>query len=278
MGLRAHAAAVTSWKHVLSSEVLESDNRYFEMGAEIRQLSSGVLAWAPGCSAIPPGCLALRIDKPCTAGRAMHWIAEFESATREVGGYFYRLYLQQSNPMLAEALLLAGYRQRDEVVFLTPAGQAAPPTTVTLRPVTTRSEWDVKCRVDAESDKGPDGYTTDELLWHECLRRKWETGRLPFYFIEREEEICGTVGSIEMEHVLRLKNIVIRPAYRNRGTGREAVFALWRKALQSGKQALGVFAVPGRGGFATYRSAGLETTIAQSEWIKEPGVVSDDLG
>ena len=84
-------------------------------------------------------------------------------------------------------------------------------------------------------------------------------------------EICGTVGAMNAEHILRLKNLVVRPSHRKKGVGRGTTLALWKMAFDSGKR-LATFGATGGGGYATYKSAGLYPTRPQIEWCKKLSV------
>ena len=170
--------------------------------------------------------------------------------------------------MLESALTHAGYEERQEVAFVGPATAPPTDTTVTLRMMQTEADLDKMAEIDAESPRGPDGHIADNGTWNEIIRKKWRTGELSLYFIEDQGEICGNVGAMHAAHILRLKNLVVRPCHRKNGFGRGATLALWKKAFDAGKR-LATFSVPGGGGYATYKSAGLYPTRPQYEWCKE---------
>jgi len=88
------------------------------------------------------------------------------------------------------------------------------------------------------------------------------------YFICVGDEICGTVGSIKVNGLLRLKNLMIHSSCRKKGIGRAAVQALRNIAVESNMEAFGCFALINSNGQKTYESAGLSVVAQQTEWIK----------
>ena len=50
----------------LALAIVESDRRYFEMGAQTRQLSMGQLCWMPGLNELAASCVVSTIDT-CSA-------------------------------------------------------------------------------------------------------------------------------------------------------------------------------------------------------------------
>ena len=250
-----------------TGDLLETDNRYFELASSTRQLPGGQLCWMPGCTSIPLGCVIVRVGQPSSACQADRWISGYEGAVDEIGGHLVRLYLQDHVSMLEDALRRAGYQRRTELAFLSPT--VAPPreSSVSLRPVVTREDFQLKSDLEAESPSSPDGHSLDPRPWQEALCAKWETKQLDFYFIEHDGKIVGTIGAMRGSRIQRLKNLVIRPASRQQGFGREAVFALWRQACDDGRL-LGTFGVEGEGGCHVYLSAGMKVTAAQVEWSK----------
>lgn len=254
-------------REICTVEVLETDNRYFELATESADLSGARLVWSPGRTSIPLGCVILRVEEPESDEQALEWLARFEEAILNVNCRLARIYLQKPNAVLESALTRTGYERRPEVAFVGPA--TAPPagTTVSLQLMTKEADLDKMAEIDAEDSYGPDGHTADNATWNEIIRQKWRTGELSLYFIKDQDEICGTVGAMHAEHILRLKNLVVRPSYRKQGVGRRATLALWKMAFDSGKR-LAVFGVPGGGGYATYKSAGLHPTWPQDEWCK----------
>jgi len=254
-------------REICTAEVLETDNRYFELATERADLNGAQLVWSPDRTSIPLGCVILRVEEPESPEQALEWLTRFEDAILDVDCRLARIYLQKSNPVLEQALTRTGYERRPEVAFVGPA--TAPPagTTVSLHLMTDEADLDKMAEIDAEDSYGPDGHTADNATWNEIIRQKWRTGELSLYFIKYQEEICGTVGAMHAAHILRLKNLVVRPSYRKQGIGRAATLALWEMAFDSGKR-LAVFGVPGGGGYATYKSAGLHPTLPQDEWCK----------
>ena len=117
--------------------------------------------------------------------------------------------------------------------------------------------------------EGPDGYTNEADLWVAMERRKCETGLMQSFFVEREGEICGTVGMIiQADRLARLKNIVIAPPHRRTGLGVAAVGLLRQLAARDHGLRLGVLGVQGGHGSKLYRRAGLSEVTCQFEWSR----------
>ena len=249
-------------------ELLETDVRYFELATRTTDLHGAQMFWSPGGTSIPVGCVIFRVEEPNSPAQALDWIARFEDAILRVDSHLARIYLQKPNPLMELALARSGYEKEPEVAFVGPATAPTTDTTVTLQLMKTEADLDKMAEIDAENPVGPDGHTADIETWNEIIRQKWRTGELLLYFIMDRGEICGTVGAMKAAHIVRLKNLVVRPSHRKKGVGRGATLALWKKAFESGKR-LAVFGVPGGGGYATYKSAGLHPTWPQYEWCKK---------
>lgn len=249
-------------------ELLKTDVRYFELASKTTDLHGAHMYWSPGRTSIPLGCVILQVEEPETSAQALGWVSRFEDAILQVDCSLSRIYLQEPNPVMELALIRAGYEQQAEVAFVGPATPPPTDTSVTLEQMKTEADLDRMAEIDAEIPVGPDGHAVDNETWSEIIRQKWRTGELSLYFIVDRDDICGTVGAMNAEHILRLKNLVVRPSHRTKGVGRGATLALWKLAFESGKR-LATFAAPGGGGYATYKSAGLDPTKPQVEWCRK---------
>ena len=251
----------------LVGQLNESDLVYFELGANRTQLAGCDLVWMPGLTALSAACVVQRVRPSSILSDPPAWIRAFEAAVGTKGARA-RVYLQEPLPHLEKALSVAGYRPRAEIGFLSRADRRPASPTVRLCPIVTEAQWAVKAQIHRESDAGPDGHTNSADLWIELERTKCETGRMTPYLIEHADSVCGTVATIDLDEILRLKNIVIRPRSRRRGFGLAAVYALWQMAIDRRKTALGVFALEDSAGEAMYSLAGLEAVSRQVEWLK----------
>jgi len=247
--------------------LLESDNKYFELGARTIELSGGQMSWMSNCVSIPVGCVIHRTRRTSDESEANEWVTEFEQTVRAIGSNIVRIYVQEPSTVLESALENNGFQRRVECALLAFPERVTPVPDAALRRVATDADMEKKCAYDAESAFGPDGHQLDPQHWHIAMVTKWRTKLLDFYFIERSGEVCGTVGAMYRDGVLRLKNLTVRPAFRRQGVGRQAVLALWRKAIES-SCILGTFGLEGQAGYKMYRSVGMQVGGAQHEWTK----------
>jgi len=167
-----------------------------------------------------------------------------------------------------------GYRPRKELAFYASVQALGTESRVRFIRVTRSEQWEQRLAIHQEDRANSDGYDADPESWCELIRRKCETGVKESYLIEYRGEICGSIGAMPMGGLLRLKNIIIRPAFRRRGLGIEAVRELANLAHAKQLQAVGVFGIEGEGGADLYASAGFSTIGYQTEWCKPitPGV------
>lgn len=251
----------------LTQDLMDTDSRYFEIGAEQRELLLGRMCWVPGCTEIAPGCVLVRTRQVKSHEEALQGIAEFEEEAAGVEANLFRLYVQEPNDILEERLARRGYVRRQEVAFVSNGGVSDPDdaSKIKLREITSQAEMDQKSIVDRVVRVGPDGHVSDPERWHDCLCRKWMTGELKFYLIEYDGTTCGSLGEMETAGLVRLKNLVVHPDFRRRGIGKAAALMMLGMAGARNRE-LGVFGTPGGGGFATYTSVGLPVAGVQHEW------------
>ena len=255
----------------LASQVLESDALYFELGAQSKALPGATLAWIRGLAALPAGCVVQRVRPAEIGPDPGAWVRLVEGEVRETGTGLVRIYSEEA-PVLDAELEAQGYCRKRELAFVGRALEGSEKSLelgVRLREVVTEADWQAKEQVHRESPLGPDGHVGDAAQWVDLLRRKVRSGGKQSYLVESEGEVCGTVGAMEMDDVLRLKNIVIRPSCRGRGLGLGVVYALHEMAAERGKNAMGVFAVEDSPGERMYRRAGMSEVAVVSEWTKQ---------
>ena len=255
---------------IMVENLLESDRLYFETGSQIKILPEAVVAYMSNLTHIPAGCVVHRIDDSfSTVEEWDKWVTQLEQKLFQLGCPAPRLYLDRPLPKLEHVLLERGYCAQIEVGLLDETLNATKLKTdlaVTLRPVLDAIEWQQKLELHSVTETGPDGHFTHPHEWVELERRKCETGVMQVYFICVGDEICGTVGAIEVNDLLRLKNLVVHLAWRRQGIAQAAVKALRNKAIRLNKQAFGCFALINGIGKRVYERVGLSIVTQQTEW------------
>jgi hypothetical protein len=250
------------------TQLLLSDLDYFRLGAQRRPLpGGGELFRMEGCERLAAGCVAFPGENPHPIGPD-RWVEAFEGAVREAGAPLARLYLQGPQPDLTAALERGGYTRKRETAYLSPAAPPPPVAGYRLRPIESSRDWDDAHAVFAELERGPDGYENPAALWLDLIRRKCAGGQMRYYVVEDQQGVCGTVGSMEYRDMLRLKNLMIRPARRRNGAGRATALLLRLMAARQPGRVLGVFGIDGSPGAEVYQSAGLFAAGHQEEWTR----------
>jgi len=251
--------------------LMESDRLYFETDAKVEIFSGATIASMNGLTTIPAGCVVHRIDPDNVKESWDDWLDRIESRLKQIGSVNFRFYLENSIPELENILIKRNYHSQVEVGLLDEilsADKFCKDLAVTLRLVLNKSDWKHKLKLHSKKETGSDGHITDSEAWVELERRKCATGVMNLYFICVGDEICGTVGSIKVNGLLRLKNLMIHSSCRKKGIGRAAVQALRNIAVESNMEAFGCFALINSNGQKTYESAGLSVVAQQTEWIK----------
>lgn len=257
----------TQTKHLHSQLLLESDALYFELGATITQFQGARIASMDGFSQLAAGCVVQRIEPAAILPETNRWILELESHLRNAKMPLGRLYLQQACPQLEQALFDAGYAAKVEVGFLS-SPSFAPDERIHLLEVEDEKDWQAKLDVHLDTDIGSDGYANPGDKWTAFIRRKWETGQKKCYLVECLGQIVGTVGTLEVGSLLRIKNLYIRPGFRRLNLGCAVLNQLRYVAHQRHKEALGVFGIKGSPGYELYQRCGFGPATSQTEWTR----------
>ncbi len=252
-------------------DLLETDRRYFEAGASVYLLQNGSIAILNGLSHIPAGCIVQRINGSYPVEAWDTWLTNVETFLSQFSDVTPRLYLEASIPAFESVLKRRGYRSQVEVGLIDTSVAKAEldqNVKVSLRPVITEIDWQLKVRLHTAVEKGPDGHITPAEDWANLERRKCASGMMRSFFICQGNEVCGTVGAIALGQFLRLKNLVVDPAWQGQGIGQAAVRALRNEAIRTQKSAFGCFALQGGVGQHVYQRAGLSMVTQQVEWYR----------
>lgn len=249
-------------------ELIESDARYFELGAQVETMDGAVIAWVPGFADLPAGCVVSRVDPALMPLSYERWLWHLERRLGYLGASWSRIYLDQPNVGLEQALAKAGYQRRVERGFVATVAPAARTSGVRLRPVCDNEDWVWKAQLHADDKPGADGYRHHPGRWVSLMRKKAATGFKEPYLIEHGDDVLGEVAVMDMGHILRLKNLFIAPKARRRGLGAAAIALVWAEAMRRGKQGVGVLGIEGSSGARLYHSCGLQVVAQLFEWSR----------
>lgn len=245
----------------LGADLIESDRRYFEMGAEVRALSAGVLATMPQHAGLAAATVIHRVPTDGT-GDTPGWVAEAEAACRTAGCRDIRVYLDAPDDALGTALVELGFAARVEIGYAASAVGPAPRLPLQLVEATGEAGWHERTLVHALGDP-PDGHADDPAALVRLERDKVADGLVP-YVATVDGEPVGAVCSMATGSSLRCKNLVVARGWRRRGVA-SAILHRLDQLARSRSQVLCTFAVAGSAGDALYRSVGMQAACAQLE-------------
>jgi GNAT superfamily N-acetyltransferase len=243
--------------------LIETDRIYFELAAQVVDLSVGQLVWMPGLNELAASCVIHRISPQGMECLTNAWVDEIEEALRQR-----HIHFDVFPDDFASVLRGRGYGERGEIGFIAPDGHPSQPDNFQLCEVRTNADWNLKLCLHEEAMEGPDGYTNQADLWVEMERRKCTSGSMRSYLVRRDGEIVATVGTIVEANVLRLKNIVVAANLRRQGIGQATVQLLWQLAETDHACRLAVFGVQDGKGSRMYKRAGLYQVNEQYEWSR----------
>ena len=251
--------------------LFQSDQDYFAAAAEEVSFPGGRLLRMPGLEQVPAGCIAVP-DADLASPDA--FLAEAAGYASEAGASLLRFYTAGANAVRDAALVGAGLHRSVEQGFVVStqdllAGFRLVGTPgASVRPVREDGDWKRKERLSAALEQLPDGKQANAAAWTMLERRKCEAGYMDAFLIELEGECCGAFGLASSRRLLRLKNLVVHPAYRRRGVGRAAVSYAAMHAREAGFDWLGVYALEASNGGALYAKSGLAVVTEQIEWTR----------
>ena len=249
-------------------DLIESDRRYFEAGADVLPIPGAEIAVLRGVERLAVGCVVQRIDAKRAARDAGRWLSDVETSLRAMGVPRARLYLEASEPNLEAALHARGYRSRLEQGFVRAAG-ASGGAEVELVPAEDETGWAARRAFMRKQTLGVDGHALDPALWVTMERRKHEAGYMRPFLIQAAGETVGAVCAAPFASLLRMKNLFIDPTHRRRGLATATAFAFARLARDAGREAAGCFALEGEPGQVVYPRAGYRLSVVQTEWLRD---------
>ncbi len=250
-----------------SRDLLESDRRYFEAGAEVVPIPGAVIAVLRGAQSLAAGCVVQRVDADAGGAEPDAWLAEVEDRLRALGSPRARLYLDAPQGRLEDALARRGYRPRAEHGFIRAAGDVGE-TEIELVPAEDENDWSARRDLLRREELGVDGHPLDPDLWVALERRKCEAGYMRPFFIRSEGRIVGALCAAPCGNLLRLKNLVVDADCRRRGLATATAVFFVRLARDAGLEAAGCFALAGEPGMHVYPRAGYGDSVVQTEWVR----------
>ena len=246
-------------------EIVESDQLYFELGAETQMLAGAQLAWMNGLTHLPAGAVIQRISS--VADMDGQKVMDWEEQLRALGAPLGRLYLDDDHPSADALLRASGYERRTETTYCgTVAGNER--TSLRILPVTSPELWQRKLRLHESSPELPDSHPAAAADWVDLERRKCATGTMAAFVAEYEGEVVGTFATIAGANLYRLKNLVIHPAWRRRGLAVDIIRWCSAASLSDGRSGICTLAVKGGAGDSLYRGAGLTPVGHRTEWTR----------
>jgi GNAT superfamily N-acetyltransferase len=255
---------------VLVQQLIESDARYFELGASCAALDGAVLAWVPGLAALPAGCVVHRVKPESrTTDQWDEWLRVLEEQLAECGCLRARIYLEHAQPELEQVLSLRGYRRRVELLFLGMPAMKSESRELEIIPFTGTADLPLDGGLHAGALLGSDGYASPPELWSHLMQRKAATGLFHPFIIQHRGVVVGEFALMDMGQILRVKNLLIAPQARGRGWGSAVIQWAGGEAVRRDRSAIGVLEVEGSAGAALYQSCGLRVVGQLIEWSRE---------
>ena len=249
----------------LLTRALETEQTYFELGARLEDLAGAVLAWTPEFVAAPAASVIHRVEPDLIAGRGRDWLAGAESRLVARGIRLARLYLMERHAGMEALLSDAGFACREEIVFA--HGLPAPSPLLAFRPVVTEQDWARKQAFHEEVLESPDGHAEGAANLANLERHKCAHG-MEAFIGEVEGAVVGVAGAIWGDGIVRIKNLLVHPAFRRQSvaTALVAHIATHGRSRGIGEQCL--VALKGGAGEMLYRSLGMTDLGSCFEWSK----------
>jgi len=251
---------------VLGRALLETDRRYFELGALRRELRGAELLWLEGMADLPAAGVVHRVVPAETADSAA-WVGEVTAALLDTGFRHGRIYLDAPFEPLEAQLTSEGWTMRREPGLVALANVPRRTPDIQLIPVLDDDDWTAKERVHQADAIRPDGHDAPASRWVAMERVRVATGELEAWLVIREGTVCGTVCTMANDIVLRNKNLVVHPEHRRTGVGLSVLAKLDDMACDRGL-VLGTFSVAGEDGALLYRAADMSVVVEQREWSR----------
>ena len=179
-----------------------------------------------------------------------------------------RIYVDHRGTVIDQWLRAAGYADRDEIAFVHDFPE--PPSALSLVPVRSEADWRRKLALHDAAEGPPDGHFV-AASEHVALERAKCAHGMEMFLAECAGEVVATAGLIAGEDVMRIKNIVVHPAFRRRRHGASILAHLAAIGRSRGRPALCLFALANEPGEQLYRAVGMSVAGTQVEWSRPLG-------
>ncbi len=250
----------------LGRALLESDRRYFELGAIRRELPGAEMVWLEGMADLPAAGVVHRVVQDETAD-SVAWVGEVTAALLDTGFRQGRIYLDEPLPPLEARLAADGWTMRREPGLVALATVPRRTPQIELVPVLSDDGWAAKGRVHRADAVRPDGHDAPASRWLAMEKVRVATGEMEAWLVVRDGIVCGTVCTMADDVVLRNKNLVVHPDHRRTGVGL-GVLARLDDMARARELVLGAFSVAGEDGALLYRAADMSVVVEQREWSR----------
>lgn len=240
--------------------VLDSDRAYFAAGAESIALPGGAIFHMPDFPDITAAGCGHLLDNAGSERDAEGWITRLVEGFASLGRDYARVYLSRPSPRLASALIARGFVANRETAFAAaPLGGFSPPSTsaFALHRITTESDWADKLALHLRAKTSPDGKSGQPADWTAFERRKTEAGYMQPFLILRDGRPVATFSIAVLRDMLRVKNVVVDPGFRNQGAASAAIGFCCALAEEVKLQSIGLLALTGGAGERLYTSRGM---------------------
>lgn len=252
----------------LGAELIESDRRYFELGADVLEMEGAVVVSMAGLETLAGACVVQRVEPGRITADPDEWVSATVDHLRRNGCSMARIYLGEPDARFDEALARAGFVKRLEIGYAAVGAVMRGRTGVVLRPIDGELGWEVKRKLHAGSETAADGHDSPSDDWVELERRKCATGDMAAFLVEVDGDVCGAVATLDLPGMVRAKNLFVHPSRRREGIAGGVMRMLSHETAARGKEVVGIFGVPGNLGDAVYRRLGMDPVVSQFEWSR----------
>ncbi len=262
----AGEVVVASDRASLGQDLVESDRRYFELGARRELLPAAEIVWLEGMADLPAAGVVHRVVPEELVDPA-GWMREATTTLIDAGFTHGRIYLDEPFEPLENELASGGWTMRREPGLVALENVPTRGQAIELVPVNDDEEWAAKEEVHRADGVRPDGHEAPASRWVAMERARVATGELEAWLVLRGGVVCGTVCSMTGGAVLRNKNLVVHPDHRRSGVGLSVLAGLDVMARDRGL-VMGTFSVAGEDGELLYTAAGMNVVVEQREWSR----------